>query len=414
MRSSKIDEPQSKPLQAPTGPDRTPNPMTREDGKKTYGYVMGTSYYDQLTGSLANMMSLQCWAFTLGSDMRVVEPSLLESVLNMNLKGIIYDNDTSAMFDDFFNRSKWNEMSRSKKIAPLVSWNDFVKNGPRKLILVDKPNKPLTKLFFEYGELLEKKYGFEIVRNTTFPKKVLDKSEFQKLVYGPYNPHEAAVIFRAWGGIQSSDLHNRVGVSGTKCGRSVSSFTPFSSKIIQDGTKYINKYVRNGATKGYISVMIRMEHFLLSRRFFKGKSESEIHRNIMKCLNNLVDDVNTKKAKYNVDSVFLTMDCRDSGSYMFKIAYPESVTGIATDAMITLFPMLYGNTTTLTEWDKSFADTASFPNVTGYVALMQKHLAAKGHCLLMVGGGSFQSTASQLHSTYHPHSPKCSYIVPEC
>ena len=386
----------------------------RSENATKFGYVMGTSYYDQLTGSFANMLSLQCWARVVGEDMRVVEPSLLESVLNINLRGIVHDNDSSAMFNDFFNRSQWNQMSIHRNAAPLISWDYFIENAPRKLILVDKPVQPLTRIFFENGALLEKKYGFEIVRKVNFPTKVLTQNKFMELVYDEYQPHEAVVIFRAWGGIASGDLHNRVGVSGTKCGRGVSSFTPVSSKIIQDGVRYVDKYIRNGTTKGYISVMIRMEHFLLKRHFFKGKTDAEIHASTMECLNNLLSEVNALKLKHGVDSVFLTMDCRDSGSYMFKIAYPEHISKIASDAMTTLFPLLYGNTTSLKEWDKSFDDTASFPGITGYVALLQKHIAARGVCLLTVGGGSFQSTALQLHTTYNRGGPKCSHQVKSC
>lgn len=304
--------------------------------------------------------------------------------------------------------------SLTDQIAPLISWDYFIENSPRKLILVDKPKQPLTRIFFENGAMLERKYGFEIVRKVNFPRKLLTQNEFKELVYGRYDSYEAVVIFRAWGGIGAGDLHNRVGVSGTRCGRGLSSFTPVSSKIIRDGAKYVDKYIHNGATKGYISVMIRMEHFLMARGFFKGKTNTEIHASTMECLNNLMSEVNVLKSQHGVDSVFLTMDCRDSGSYMFKIAFPEHISKMASDAMATLFPLLYGNTTSLKEWDKSFDDTASFPAITGYVALLQKHIAAKGVCLLTVGGGSFQSTALQLHLSYHHNGPKCSHQVKSC
>ena len=411
--SSKDEYKRSIPVVSKTG--YTVNTVApRSEFNSKMSYVMGTSFYDQLTGSFANLLSLQCWAYSLGNDTRVVEPTLLGSVLNINLKGLIYNNDTSAMFDDFFNKAEWNEMSSKRYAAPLVTWKHFIEYAPRKLILVDKPNKPLTKLFFEYAKLLEEKYDFEVVRKINFSMKLLNATAFKKLVYGKYDPHEASVIFRAWGGIASGNLYNRVGVSGTTCGRTITGFTPVSSKIIQDGIRYINKYIENGITKGYISVMVRMEHFLRKHQYFEHKTEKEILDVTMTCLNNLVSEVKALKNEHEVDAVFLTMDCRDSGSYMFKIASPDDVTAMANNAMIKLFSMLYGNSSTLEEWDRSFENTVSFPKVTGYIALVQKHLAAKGTCLLTVGGGSFQSTAHQLYSTYHPQGLKCNYQVKSC
>ena len=382
--------------------------------KRNFGYVMGTSFYDQLTGSFANLVSLQCWADSVSTDMRVVEPALLESVLNINLNGLIYDNDTSANFEDFFNRTQWNKMSEERKIAPLVSWEKFINDAPHKLILVDKPNERLSKTFLENAALLEKKYNFKIVRKTNFPNENMTPVEFKKLVYGHYNPHEAAVIFRAWGGIALGDSYNRVAVAGTKCGRRVTSYAPFSHNILQDSIKYTEKYIKNAGEKGYISVMIRMEHYLSRHNFFRGKTDNETENEIKKCLNKLAEEVNALKEQHVIESIFLTMDCRNSGSYMFKIAFPDHVTKIATDATVKLFPMLYGDSTTLEEWDKSFEETASFPEVSGYIAFLQKHLAAKGTCLLTVGGGSFQSTTHRLHSVYHPNGPSCSHHVAYC
>ena len=39
-------------------------------------------------------------------------------------------------------------------------------------------------------------------------------------------------------------------------------------------------------------------------------------------------------------------------------------------------------------WDNSFESIASFSS-SGYVSMLQKHLAAQGTCLLKAGGGEF-------------------------
>ena len=40
-----------------------------------FGYALASSYFDQMTGSIANFVSMQCWVSTLKSNVRVVEPS---------------------------------------------------------------------------------------------------------------------------------------------------------------------------------------------------------------------------------------------------------------------------------------------------------------------------------------------------
>ena len=50
----------------------------------------------------------------------------------------------------------------------------------------------------------------------------------------------------------------RAGVQMNECNRLkfYLIFMPLSSTIIQDGKKYIQKYIPNAATEGYISLMV--------------------------------------------------------------------------------------------------------------------------------------------------------------
>ena len=43
---------------------------------------------------------------------------------------------------------------------------------------------------------------------------------------------------------------------------------------------------------------------------------------------------------------------------------------VASTAVDTLFPMLYGNSSTLEEWDRSFEDVATH-NSPGYIAMFE-------------------------------------------
>ena len=55
------------------------------DRPREFGYVVATHFSDQMTDSEANLVSFQCWASTLGRDVRVVEPFVRHSRLGVNL-----------------------------------------------------------------------------------------------------------------------------------------------------------------------------------------------------------------------------------------------------------------------------------------------------------------------------------------
>ena len=72
---------------------------------------------------------------------------------------------------------------------------------------------------------------------------------------------------------------------------------------------YVKKYLPNGNDRGYISLMLRLEHYANSHERFIGKSKTEIISTVMKCYNTLFTEVQTLKETLKINSVFLTMDC---------------------------------------------------------------------------------------------------------
>ena len=50
---------------------------------------------------------------------------------------------------------------------------------------------------------------------------------------------------------------------------------------------------------------------------------------------------------------------------------------LLSDSIVSLYKKLYGNSSTLEEWDESFYSVSSFRN-EGYIAMLQKYLAARG------------------------------------
>ena len=398
----------------------------------TTGYVMASSYSDQMTGSVANVISLQCWAASLSTDVGVVEPFLVRSILGVNMyatyRNASVEENNSVKLGDIYDQNQWEKVTKRKGYAPLIRWKHFLEHSQRNLILVGQEctGKSGVKKCFDCGkesrdfardgEMFAMKYGFQVVRKVCYPPKVLLEGDFKKLIYGRYKPHEAAVIFKRWGGVLRGDFKYRVGIAGrlvNQCIRGRNFFEmPVSPTITQDSVKYIHKYLPESDPKGYISVMLRMEHFVINHGGFRGKSKDQISSAIKKCYNSIGERVTELKQKYEIDSVFLTMDCRKHGSKYFSESVSPLMKMMA-DSVPQLYQMLYGSSSSLEKWDESFDTTASF-TTPGYVAMLQKHMAAKGICLLTAGGGMFQSSSRELYSEYHPNGPKCVFQVENC
>ena len=400
-----------------------------------FGYMLALSFSDQLTGSVTSLLSLQCLASALHPKLRVVEPFLDISILGVdpahredNKYCQMNRNDSNYLLSsikltDLFSAEHWHKAS--KQMAPLVSWDYFIHNAQSKLIVV---NRQCDKNFVsldgttlectDIGEerfnrsirVFQKCYGFEVVRRVYFTSNSsYSQSAFKELIYGDFLPGNVTVLFNFWGGIEKGQV--RVQITDAKGSFHCNRFhffnranIPLSQRLIADAQKYKEKYITRGKDmEGYISVMVRLEfiHFNKLRRESK-KLIDEVLANVY---SNIMKQVEVYKAKHKIQNVFLTMDCREQGSLYFNSNVSVDAEDWKTRKLVAasisdLYEMLYGNTSSLTEWDDSFYDIASFRN-PGYIGQLQKYLAAHGNCLITMGGGTFQDTARKMFRHSH-------------
>ena len=62
--------------------------------------------------------------------------------------------------------------------------------------------------------------------------------------------------------------------------------------------------------------------------------------------------------------------------------------------------------------EESFAQVASVANSGGYMAALQRTIASKADCLILVGGGYFQELALNDYKMNHPDKNKwCVHLV---
>ena len=408
--------------------------------KSEFGYLMALSFTDQITGSVTSLLSLQCLASALHPKLRVVEPFLDVSILGVDAAHREDDencqmtqNDSryplsSVKLTDVFSAEHWEEAS--KQMAPLVSWDHFLHNAKRKLIVVDRQcnnnfvwldgttlecTDVAKKRFNRSIRVFQKCYGFEVIRRVYFTsKRSYSQKFFKDLIYGHFSPKDVSVLFNFWGGIDKGAHRVQInGVEGIFQCRRHRFFDwaniPLSLQLKDDVQKYKEKYITRGkGMEGYIGVMVRLE--FLARNKLRRKSKKFIDQVLGNVYSEIMKQVEIYRADRKIQNVFLTMDCREQGSLYFNSnasvdAKDWNTRKLVAASISDLYEMLYGNTSSLTEWDNSFYDVASIRN-PGYVGQMQKYLAAHGTCLITMGGGSFQATARVMFRHSHNGTDK--------
>lgn len=420
-KQTKAHQHQSAEVKSDAGgrPEQTATAVQRARHQNRFGYVLASSYFDQITGSMANYMSMQCWAGTLRSRVKVVEPFILHSTFGMNTSSMserFVPNATNlTKLGDLFDRREWiRQTSQSSELAPIFGWNYFIRDAPSKLIVVDRGCidrvEPFRKCddciqlieslkFNESVVAFSWQYGFQIVRKTCIPEVLIDARKFRSLVYGNFDPRQVVVLFESWGGIQQNELDIRAPISDiTQCGRMNFYYNiPVSQSIKEDGERYIKKYMPGALTGGYVAVMMRMQYIAIMNAF-DVSSGDYILATLNQCFRGIQKRVRSLRQAHQ--PILLTLDCRSQGSYFFSSPNRSKQADIIAQSIPEFYQMLMGSSTTLEDWDKSYDDIASF-KTPGYIAILQKHLAASSSCLVLAGAGAFQLTAETMYDVYH-------------
>lgn len=430
-KNSSIDE----SPQASNSSSHSDSPHGTSARKDTgFGYVFVSHYSDQMTGASLNIISMQCWASSISPGVKVVEPFLhkgsgfgVNLIPNTDSELQSEDETNLVRLRDVLDIENWERQTNVKGYAPLISWKEFLQHAPHDLILVSREclgdaKKCATyyRKFNATALLFAQQHNFRIVRNVHDKYQLYTAQGYRDLVYGNFNPSRSVVLFRYWGGIyQAKPKMYRIGISDAKgCSRRsfLSTLFQTSEMIKQDGQHYMEQYMPEAIREGYISVMFRIERFGLNHNFKHINSTEKKKLMLADCVNNIGKWVDNLKKQFRIKTVFLSMDCRKQGSKAFRRpSGHEYLSNDLVNSMASmLYETLYGNTSSLEEWDESFDTIASF-RTPGYLAQLQKYLASHGTCLLTAGGGSFQFSAEKLYNETLKHSDvNCAIKVPKC
>ena len=365
----------------------------------TQGYMLALSYSDQITGSVANVRSLICLAKKIGG-VQVVEPFVAGSHLGMNISANW--TDQVKMMDIFDS-----EVFKHDKFSELVSFETFLQNAPRKLLMVQychasfcRPCKDeglikKTRAFCEWNGL--ELVGVECV---DFKKeKILSLTAIKTHLYSKYSKSEVVILFELYGGIRNIvyDPHYsyRFFSNVRECTRQVSySVMAPSQSVLSDADQYIQRYL-NGSS--YISLMIRMEMVFIHA----GIKDKEMQKPKVakQCFDNLLQKLNDVRKSTGLKQIFLTLDIGRYGSdgFWHGSKSERAIEEHAGEFMSTI----YGRNMSLGKWEETFMSTCKRNN-PGYVSIVQEQIAARGEVLLLSGpGSSYQASAKTLYEKLH-------------
>ena len=392
-----------------------------------YGYVLATHYSDQITGSMANMMSLQCWASTLPGKVRLVEPlihhqtvlgfslDMFHHIRNQGQRTAAESVENKVKLSDIFN------MNTYPSSLYFVSWDYFIRNTPRQLIIVDQnetahKEKELADFYDSDNFVLRVEefalhYEFQIVRRVYIEHRLYLKKDFESIIYGSFKPQETVVIFNHYGGIDKNGDVFRVRLDLDKCNKRQFSALQLSSSLLvrKKANAYIEEFLHNGVKKGYIAVMIRME-YILKKNHFENLNREEKVLFLKEYFDGITKQVNTWRKQFNLTNVFLSVDTNKYGTRSLELTGHNNT---IKEAIKIFYKNVFSGTATESEMTRRLENIVEVP-ISGFIAQIEKNIAANATCLLLAGGGSYQGSASKLYKLFSDENNQKECLIELC
>ena len=400
-----------------------------------------------LTGQQASgvqaLINLQCRAHSLNLPLVILEPVIVKNkfkamaTLEFDDSGAsLIRRDPVIQFHDLFDLDNFNKVSTDMNYAQLVPRNSFFANAPRKIIFVvlyegEKNEIPkLIKLWpkrntlnnscfdpltsqlggdpkYQLYQITQK--GFCVVkvilfRMTRGESLVFTEAQLRRSILGGMKITDFTLVFNVW-----MPKFVLPGVKGRDCIHSGyrSSKGQFqSSKRLLANANYYKERFLNSHNK-HLTLMIRLEHVytFLSRRRSKAGEWS-----VEKCLNAAIEEVKYFQNEKSFGKPFVTLDIGKYGSKSLRSIGLENVKN-NTKYISKLLSSVYGGPWNFEEWENSFTQATGGIVDSSYIAALQRTVASKAECLILVGGGMFQELTMRKYMESHDQEDWCIHFV---
>ena len=184
-----------------------------------------------------------------------------------------------------------------------------------------------------------------------------------------------------------------------------SQFQP-SAQLSADAKRYEDLFLGG---KNRLAIMLRVErtvyNYLNEQSHFTDRTQPQT---LNDCFNEVLSSSQAILKDAKGLKPVVTIDIFNTSGTDTYIHLPESVKELSTKTLMAL----YNNTWSLKEWSDSFSQVVSRTGDKSYRAALEKTLASRADCLIVMGGGSFQAQAVQEYLDYHRSSgKKCVSLV---
>ena len=398
-------------------------------GSTGFGYVMALRYTGQQGTGIQALMSLQCFIGSLNLSMYILEPSMTGTSFGSSFElSQTYNLRSLLKFSDIFDVTHFNNASKSMGFAEIRPESEFQRNAPTDVILIESfrsVESPVTLVWTSkekddcYSDQhVPNGYCIRRVVSVTGKKdikvsyQIFTEEELFSVVLGPWSPKEVTLVFREWHTpwyILSPSLLNPLHCKDI---RSVSTEKQFhtSSALLADAQRYEDRFL--GSANNKLAIMFRIERLMIHLTILKNRKKIEnIEMSVTKCLNKVVNIAEERWKKHGFSTPLITLDLGNYGSISWRDRNIEVSRNITKQAKSTL-SKLFHDQWTFSEWEDSFTQVATIRTSSGYIAALQRTLASRADCLVLVGGGYFQELALNDYKRNHPEkSTWCIYIV---
>ena len=392
----------------------------------------------QQASGVQALINLQCQVHTLGLPVVLLEPVM---VLNKFKAVPLVEYDASGRplpnrvvrFGDLFDLDIFNNYSRLVHYAPLLRRDAFFANAPKKIVLVNlyqgevRESPPLTRLWpqldtptggcfdpltskfgsdtrYQAGQLVRE--GFCIVKVVEFrvigrgQGRIFTESELKKSILGDMPYTSFTLVFNLW-----MPKFVLSGAKGQKCinaGYYSAKGQIQPSNHLLANAKYYKEHFLN-STQKYLALMIRSEHL------YSLASRPRSDLSVRKCLNDAVDKVKHLQNKRSFGKPFVTLDIGRYGSKSIRRVGRGRLRSDMEYISKLLSSVQYGQWS-MREWENSFSEATGGIEDSSYIAALQRTLASKAECLVLVGGGMFQELTMRKYMESHEKEDWCMHL----
>ena len=409
------------------------------DNSLPRGYLVNLKYDGQQASAEHALVLQQCWLGALNlSNTYIVEPFLRQTVYQgYPPQQIGRGSQKALLFSDLHDLDHYNTVSRRRGFAQVATWQDFLKNSPRRVVFVNLGSTHLDPTHYSMecpnntsqnccllspnpdGLDFFTRRGYCVVKiiNIHTPGHTLGDESLREHLYGSWRPEDVTVVFRHW--MQANSAQHF-----SQCYRIfrrsvMTELLAPSKQLLEESAVYRDMFL-GGRMSPVLSVMIRVERVIeqsvegghavvarqngAMRRAYLDKCFKSLFETADKLSNNTEPFVMADIGKFSSNSW---------NRILTELNYSKSEARHVFDTTRRAVERLVNQS--FTQWEGTFvrstANSSQWKS-PAYISALQRTIAVSSDCLLLFGGGNFQEVALSAYLQKHPSkSTQCVHIV---